>query len=118
MIAIIDQKYINIYKNDKGNTSKVYHLNMLNQEIRIAANSLLFFSRDSLLIISKSKIRKVSIRTSNIETIRMPGKLTMGGHTFIDSMFFYFLTTDKTDDCNAKINVLSSEMIDAALASH
>jgi len=43
MFGIIDKKYFTIYKNDKGNLTKLYTLNLQLADFRGVTNNAVFF---------------------------------------------------------------------------
>jgi hypothetical protein len=71
LLAIADQKYLSVYKNDKGNLNKVF-LFTLNSQVRDVLSqqsTALYFQRDYLQIMSQDKIYRIKTGNSEIEVL-------------------------------------------------
>ena len=58
IIGILDHKYITIFKNEKGNTTKIFQVSLLGNDIRdslLNHNSIYFYHRDYLLILANNQ---------------------------------------------------------------
>ena len=70
MIAIVDVKYLTVYRNDKGNLIKLYQLNHTRHDLKdnISSSSVWYFSKDYVLILSKKTIYKINLATSAVDS--------------------------------------------------
>lgn len=67
MIGVIDHKNLTIFKNEKGNITKMFQINILANEIKdfiTARSSIFFFHREFLLILCNERVFKISTKTS------------------------------------------------------
>jgi hypothetical protein len=94
LLGIVDQKYLAIYRNDKGSLIKLYQINHTRYDIRdsINANSVFYFQKEYATIIAKQWIYKINIATNAIDQARLVGPISDGGSAFIDAQCFYFIT--------------------------
>lgn len=114
MIGIVDEKYATILRNDKGNLSKLYSLNLGVADIKdINKNAQFYFQREYLLILNRNKIHKVSTRSGASDSITLDDTLQAGQAVFIDTQNFYFLTRGD-DDNQTKLVIMGTDMIEAA----
>jgi hypothetical protein len=73
MLGLVDQKNLTIYKNDKGNYTKMFQFNLLVNDLRDAfsSNSIYFFSKEYLLAISGDRVYRVSTRTTSVDSLKL-----------------------------------------------
>lgn len=69
ILAIVDSKYLIIYRNDKGNLIKLYQMNHTRFEFRdqITPQSIFYFTKDYIFAMTKSTVFKVNLASSQIE---------------------------------------------------
>lgn len=115
MLAIVDSKYLIIYRNDKGNLIKLYQLNHTRFEYKelINSHSIFYFSRDYCLTITKNTVFKIKLATSAIEQSKLQDNVKQGGSCFIDATCFYFVTHG--DELgHTKLAIADTSMIEAS----
>jgi len=74
ILGVLEQKYLTIYKNEKGNATRQFQVNLLGNEIReqlISNNAIYFFHRDYLLILCNNYVHRISTRSNTIDTLSL-----------------------------------------------
>lgn len=73
MLGLVDQKNLTIYKNDKGNYTKMFQFNLLVNDLRdvFTSNSIYFFSKEYVLAICGDRVYRVSTRTTQVDSIKL-----------------------------------------------
>ena len=117
MIGTLDPKYVIIYRNDKGNLIKLYQLNHTRLDLKdqINANSIFYFQKEYINIITKNIVYKINAATSAIEQTLLSDPLKQGGSCLVDSQCFYFLTTGE-EEGHTKISIADNSMIQASFS--
>ena len=123
LLGIIDQRYLAIYRNDKGNLIKLYQINHTRFEIRenLSQGSIFYFQRDYALIMSKSHVYRINVATNGIDQVKLASPVAVqGGSAFIDATCFYFITGAQKQQHNgvlSKVACVETNMIEAAFTA-
>ena len=117
MLAIVDIKYLTVYRNDKGNLVKIYQLNHTRHDLKenITPQSVWYFSKDYVLILTKKQVFKINLATSAVDSAKLSDNVRNGGSVFLDASTFYFLT-DGDEEGTTKLAVIDTGMIEAAFS--
>jgi|LauGreDrversion4_2_1035121.scaffolds.fasta_scaffold432604_2 hypothetical protein len=118
MIGVIDQKYLIIYWNDKGNLKEHLKINQTRFELRenLSSDSLCYYNKEFVTFIGRESVYKISVASTTMQESRLRGPLQNGGGLFIDAQCFYFLISTETEQ-QAGTTVLTcaeTSMIDAS----
>jgi hypothetical protein len=118
MIGVIDQKYLIIYWNDKGNLKEHLKINQTRFELRenLSSESICYYNKEYVTFIGRESVYKISVASTTMQESRLRGPLQNGGGLFIDAQCFYFLISTETEQ-QAGTTVLTcaeTSMIDAS----
>lgn len=115
MLAIVDSKYLIVYRIDKGVLVKLYQMNHTRFEFRdhITPQTIFYFSKDYILALTKSSVFKITLASSQIEQSKLSNNVRAGGSCFVDASCFYFLTEGDSKG-TSKLAVADASMIEAS----
>lgn len=121
LIAIIDVKYIQIYRIDMGKMTKLYSINHTRYDIRdqINQHSMIYYTTECAYIFARKFVYKINIATNEIESSRLDGTIQPGGSLTVDVQNFYFLIAktkkNQKQVAQTKLACTETDMIEASL---
>jgi len=117
MIGVVDKKFLTIYKNDKGNLTKLYSLNLMVADFRgVTSSAVFYFQRDFLICLNKRKAYRINTRTSYIDTLPLQGTVSGKQSFFLDAQYFYFLTENEGQS-GSSLGVLGTDTIETGFSN-